>query len=236
MKILTEITERIEYLRSISPTGGKNVLDSLQAAINAYFQRDDEFTLDVNKCLDKIIADTFHYELVYQKMELLPKWLTKKAKSPPTGYRNIRRLFKGGIVFEEIMTISDEEFIKAFYTVNSGTGASGQGATIEYRNSYVDKWIAALETSKEEETEGLKKIMHYCANRSYGFEYAILFEELGKNLKRHSVRYYAKRIFLTRGWAWLIETFNLEIYRPSYMEELPNWTEEEEDINSEGDY
>lgn len=84
-----------------------------------------------------------------------------------------------------------------------------------------------MTTALTNELEYLKEIMRRCANRSYAAEWAILFEELGKCTNRQKVRSLAKNIFYTRGYGWLIETFNLDtVYRASYMSELPDWIDE----------
>ena len=229
MYTLDEMNSRLDYLSSISPGYGTRLIEELREAIQAYLARDSDFELQVNKTLDKVIADSFHNGLEYEKMELLEPWQSHSSDDAPEGYDDVSDLFKGSEVFEEIMAVTDREFIAAFYAVtnNEGDGDSGGSSETEYHNTYVDDWIARLQAALDNELEGLKEIMRYCANRSYSAEWAILFEELGKNTKRHPVRYYAKEIFLTKGYGWLIETFNLNVYRPSYMAELPDWTDED---------
>ena len=229
MYTLDEMKERLEYLRRISPAGGKHLVDDLLTAITAYLSRDADFELQVNKTLDKVIADAFHHGLKYEHDELLDPWRKIiPVEDAPEGYDDVGKLFKGNEVFEEIMAVSDAEFRAAFYVEETGDG--NNSATLKYGNRLIEDWIARLKAAVEAELEGLKAIMSFCANRSYGVEWAIVFEELGVCVERHSVRYYAKNIFYTRSWGWLIETFNLRVYRPSYMEELPDWNEESSDF------
>ncbi len=157
-------------------------------------------------------------------MDLIPSGLNYSA---PEGYNDVSKLFKAAGVFNEILSVRDNDFKMAFYSETKDSTNDGY-ATTEYHNRYVDDWVERLNAAIEFEMKSLKSIMSYCANRSYNIEWAILFEELGKNIKRHPVKYYAKQIFLTRGFGWLIDTFNLNIYKPSYMEELPDWTEEDD--------
>ena len=229
MYTLDEINARLDYLESISPAGGKPLVEDLRSAIQAYFTRNSDFELQVHKTLDKVVADTFHNHLEYEYNELLERWLDNPSSGAPQGYGDVTKIFKGAEVFEEIITITDAVFKSAFYTetVSSGSGSSGS-VTVEWHHRRIEDWIPRLTVAVTTELEGLKKIMQYCANRSYNVEWAILFEELGASTKRHPVRYYAKEIFLTKGYGWLIETFNLNIYRPSYMPELSDWEELEE--------
>ena len=226
MYTLAELNVRLNHLQSLSPQGGRQVIAELRSAIEAYMTRDSDFELQVNKTLDKVIADTFFHGLQYENSDLIKKWMTYPTANQPEGYGDISKIFKGAEIFEEIMTVTDNAFRMAFYSESKDSGDSGY-ATTEYHNRYVDDWVVRLNIAIKTELENLKSIMHYCANRSYNVEWAILFEELGKNVERHPVRYYAKQIYWTRGWGWLIETFNLNVYLPSYFNELPNWTEED---------
>ena len=224
MYTLKELNTRLDYLQSLAPLGGKHVIVELRNAITSYMTRDSDFELQVNKTLDKVIADAFFHSLEYENMDLIKKWMEYPSISKPEGYDNVADIFKCADVFEEIMAITDRIFKAAFYTKNTG---SSDSSTTKYYNRYVDKWVAQLTTAITTELASLKAIMYYCANRSYSAEWAVLFEELGMNVKRHPVKYYAKQIYFTRSWGWLIETFNLNVYLPSYYEELPDWIEED---------
>ena len=226
MYTLEEMQSRIAHLRSVSPVKARKVLEELLAAITAYLTRDAGFELQVHKTLDKVIADTFHHGLKYEHEELLEPWReVVSARDAPVGYYDVTELFRGGEVFAEIMAVSDRDFRAAFYIGNSDSGhEDGSDEPQEkWRNRYVDDWIKRLSVAVTAELDGLKEIMQFCANRSYNVEWAIIFENLGAYTERHPVRHYAKLIYLTKGYGWLIETFNLRIYRPSYMAELPYW-------------
>ncbi|MBR1729345.1 MAG: hypothetical protein IJ728_07465 [Selenomonadaceae bacterium] len=226
MFTMEQINNRIEYLQSISPNGSTQIFAEFKEALNNYLTRDEEFCLQVNKTLDKIIAFEFHHRIKYENQELLDQWQDVSYRfEKPLGFDNVRELFKLDAVFEEIMTISDRIFLQAFYSVQSNS--DGKNGSSEWRNTYIDKWISELTTALTNELEYLKEIMRRCANRSYAAEWAILFEELGKCTNRQKVRSLAKNIFYTRGYGWLIETFNLDtVYRASYMSELPDWIDE----------
>ena len=233
---IDELNKRIDYLRKISAYDDKDfapnylknsklckaeeLFERLEEAIVAYLNRDSEFELQVNKTLDKVIADTFHQEVEYEHQELIDIWKIPRG-SPPAGYNSVLELFKGGEVFEEIMTVSDKDFKAAFYRIID----EDSPLAVKYGNTYLSIWIKNLSFIAEKELAGLKAIMQYCANRSYNVEWAILFEPHGKNINPHPVKYFAKDIFVTKGYGWLIETFNLNIYRPSYMEELLDETD-----------
>lgn len=224
MYTLAEMTSRLNYLKTLCPAEGQKLIEELRAAIVAYLARDSDFELQVNKTLDKVIANAFHHNLEYENADLFNQWI-EPIGNAPEGYNDVSKLFRAKSIFDEILTVRDMDFRLAFY---SETKDSADGySTSDCHNRYVDKWIEQLTAAITFEMESLKSIMQYCANRSYSVEWAILFEELGKNVKRHPVKYYAKQIYLTQGWGWLIETFNLNVYRPSYMAELPNWEEEE---------
>ena len=224
MQDKSEIMIRINYLQSQSPAGAATLYTDLKSAVEAYLTRDGNFELQVNKTLDKVIAVSFHRGLLYGQMGLIPEFAKQELTDKPDGYEDIRTLFKGGEVFDEILTTELQTLLIAFQTVS--TSASGNGnMTFEWHNEIIEDWIQRLQEAVENEISGLKAIMSYSANQSYGVEYALLFEELDRTTKRHDVKYYAKDIFYNKGYGWLIETFNLKVYKPSYMSELAEWTE-----------
>lgn len=225
MHTIEELKKRLTYLKQLSIYPVDKIFSELEEAIQAYIERDSEFELQVDKTLDKVIADAFYHGLVYEHQELISPWQNSQTEDAPIGYDDVTKLFKGDEVFEEIMSVTDKDFKAAFYR-NSGNGSANSSTVQQYSNTYLEVWTEALTTAVSEEMAGLKKIMQFCANRGYNVEYAVLFEEHGEILTRHNVRYYAKQIFHTRGYGWLIETFNLSTYRPSYMAELPAWNED----------
>ena len=203
----------------------------LRETFEKYLTRDEEFCLQVNKTLDKIIAFDFHSRIKYEHQELLDRWQDVSYNfNKPLGFDDVRELFIINELLNQMMSISDESFLQAFFSVQvnensetiSGSG-NGNNGTTELHNTYIDKWIADLTTGLESELEGLKAIMQSCANCSYASEWAQLFEELGKCTNRGKVRTFAKDIFYERGYGWLIETFHLDtVYRPSYIKDLPD--------------
>ena len=196
MYTIKELNNRLNYLSSTFGVNYRSTVTELRTAIQAYFARDSNFEFQVNKTLDKVIADSFHYGLEYENMDLLKSWRNRSTESAPEGYDNVTNLFNGYKVFEEIMQIKDRDFRTAFY---GETKYSSGFYETEYHNTYIDDWIKRLNISVNNEMEGLKKIMQYCANRSYNLEWAIIFEELGNYTKHHPVMYYAKDIFVTKG-------------------------------------
>ena len=216
MYTLNEMNKRLDYLRKISAHKALEFFSELEESIKNYFSRDFEFELQVNKTLDKVIADTFYQSIEYEHQELIDKWKPPNTEAP-IGYDNVLKLFKGDEVFEEIMTVTDKDFKAAFYRIENYD--SGSFIT-KYGNNYLDKWIGMLNSAVGTEIAGLNAIMQYCTNRSYNVAWAILFEEHGKNINSHPVKYFAKDIFVAKGYSQLIEIFNLNIYRPSYMKEL----------------
>lgn len=230
MYTLQEMEARLQYLQSISLGGATQMFAELKEALDKYLNRDEEFCLQVNKTLDKIIAFDVHSRIKYEHQELLEPWqeMSYSFYKPP-GFDDVRELFVLDEVLEEIMTVADMPFLQAFYTVQSDegdSGGNGSGGTTELHNTFVDDWIEKLTTGLANETEGLKAIMRSCANRSYASEWAQLFEKLGKCTNRRTVETFAKDIFYERGYGWLIETFHLDtVYRPSYIDDLPDWSD-----------
>lgn len=227
MCTLKELNSRVDHFADLIPVNGQPLISELRKTIEMYLNRDEEFELQINKTLDKVVSSNFHHRLKYENQELLEPWQDESQYDVPPGFNNVRELFVLDDVFDEMAAVTDEEFVMAFFNVTINGSAQGPP---ELHNTYVDKWIAALLAGMENELAGLKTIMQSCANRGYAAEFALLFEELGKCINRREIKAFAKDIFYERGYGWLVETFNLKhVYRPSYMSELPDWAEDGDD-------
>ena len=235
MYTLEEMEVRLQYLQTISPIGSVEMFSKLREALDKYLNRDEEFCLQVNKTLDKIIAFDLYSRIKYEHQELLEPWQEMSYSfDKPAGFDDVRELFVLDEVLEEIMTIADMPFLQAFRTVESEEGDNNSSdGTTELYNTFIDDWIEKLTAGVVNELEGLKAIMKNCANRSYAAEWAQLFEELGDCTNRRKIRTFAKDIFYERGYGWLIETFHLDtVYRPSYIDNLPDWVDDSDTITT----
>ena len=159
MYTLEELNTRLDYLKGISPSGGRHLVEELCESIVAYLARDSEFELQVKKTLDKVIADTFHHNLIYEHQELIEPWQERRGTSP-TGYSNVADLFEGNEIFKEIMKVSDREFRVAFYIEEQQQEGVGGGTTsVIYHNTLTEAWVARLQKAVGDELNGLKAIM-----------------------------------------------------------------------------
>ena len=212
-----EIKRRISYLQNISPAGATNVINELATAISSYYQRDEEFEKLVRRTLMRVVSDAFSRHIKVEHEELLPPL----PEHCPRGYLDVTVIF-GGNVFKEIMEIDDESFKSAFKLENSGGGNGSGGGTVIWKNSYVTSWLAEISSLKESETAALEKIGDFCITWNEDRGLALIFEELGwiKTDWTRNKRGLAKNVYLTRGYAWVIDNFILNIFEPSYLGEL----------------
>ena len=70
MYTFAEMEVRLQYLQSISPSGATQMFAELREALEKYLNRDEEFCLQVNKTLDKVIAFDIHSRIKYENQEL----------------------------------------------------------------------------------------------------------------------------------------------------------------------
>ena len=136
MYTLQEMEVRLQYLQSISPGGATQMFSELREALDKYLNRDEEFCLQVNKTLDKIIAFDVHSRIKYEHQELLEPWQeVSYSFDKPLGFDDVRELFVLDEVLEEIMMVADRTFLQAFYTVQSDEGDGG--GLLESRSSRI---------------------------------------------------------------------------------------------------
>ncbi len=194
-----QITARIAYLQSISPSGASSLFSGLLAALSNYFTRDEEFEKLLRKTFLRVISDFFSRTIVVEHAELLPPLRTDF----PHGYENVTDIF-GGEVFKAIMEIDDAIFVAAFRSETQSNGNSG--TTVVWTNPYITVWVAGLSSSPDAEKAELEAIGEFCINCNEERALHYDFLELGKiqqpyTKDKHSL---AKKMYFERGYDWVI--------------------------------
>ena len=210
-----QITNRIAHLRSISPSGASSLFDRLLAALSNYFTRDEDFEQLLRKTFLRVISDFFSRSIEVEYPERLPPLRTDF----PHGYEDVVDIF-GGEAFKAMMEIDDEVFVAAFRSETQSNGDSG--VTVVWSNSYITAWIEGLKSSPDAEKEALEAIGEFCidCNEERALHYDFL--ELGKiqQVWTKDKRGLAKKMYLERGYGWVIDSFSLNVFEPYYLPEL----------------
>ena len=210
-----QITARIAHLQSISPSGASSLFSGLLTALSNYFTRDEEFEKLLRKTFLRVISDFFSRTIVVEHAELLPPLRTDF----PKGYNDVTDIF-GGEVFKEIMEIDDAVFVAAFRSETQSNGNSG--TTVVWINPYITAWIAGLSSSPGAEKAELEAIGEFCidCNEERALHYDFL--ELGKIQQPYTKdkRSLAQKMYIERGYDWVIINFSLNVFEPYYLPEL----------------
>ena len=209
-----QITARIAHLQSISPSDASSLFSELSAALYNYFTRDEEFEKLVRKTLLRVISDFFSRSIEVEYADLLPPLRTDF----PHGYKNVSNIF-GGDVFKAIMEIDDSVFVAAF---QSETQSDGNTGTVILTNSYISTWVAGLSASPSEEKAQLEAIGEFCIDCNEERALHFIFLDLGRIQQPYAKdkRGLAKKIYFDRGFDWVIDNFDLNVFEPYYLPEL----------------
>ena len=210
-----QIVEKIEELRSVSPSGASSLFATLLEAINGYFERGEEFERLIRKTILRVTSEAFSRNIEVEFPERLPPLRTDF----PKGYSNVAEIFNGDI-FEEIMTVDVSAFRAAFQS-HTESGDSGS-STVVWTNSYITSWLEGINSTKEEEVGALETIGEFCIDCNEERGLALIFEELG-NIQQDwagDKRNLGRVIYIERGYDWVITNFNLNVFEPHYLPEL----------------
>ena len=213
-----QLSERLSYLKSISPSGAMNLFYDLESAIDNYFNRDVEFENLIRKTLMRVISDAYNRGISVEYPERLPPMSTDF----PCGYNNITEIF-GSEIFDEIMTI-DSAIFRAAFQSQTETSGNGGSVTLIYSNSYIRSWLNSITLTKDNEVAALEMLGEFCiaCNEERGL--ALIFEELGQINQRWSKeqRNFARHCYIERGFDEIIKTFKLKVFEPHYISEIRN--------------
>ena len=231
MYIKAEILERVAYLQSLSPAMAMTPLfEELNAALDAYFHRDEEFTRQVKYTIHCLTYDTELRSYDYVNSENIPIM----SNNYPKGFEDVRILFDTEGAFEEIMTIEPPPFLAAFLMV---TPEAEEGSEVPpapvMTNSYVVSWTERINAAIEKELSGLKLISTFCEDCGYDIGLAMYYNEYFEVKDPYKAKDYsknnpeikgrdkagiAKKIFDDGGYNWIKDTFELEMFVPSCLE------------------
>ena len=206
------LIERIDYLKSISPSGAASLFSELITAMNDYFTRDAEFEDLIRKTLLRVVSDAYSRGIEVDYPERLPPLSTDF----PAGYNNIAEIF-GREVFNEIMTISENAFVGAFVTISQGSN----NTSISYSNPIISRWQSEIAASKGAETQLIETLGEFCIRCNEERGLALIFGELGQINQRWSKeqRIFAHHCYISRGFDDVIRMFNLNVFEPHYIAE-----------------
>ena len=222
-----ELLERIGYLQSESPAMAAPLFEELNAALDAYFNRDEEFTRQVKYTIHCLTYDTELRSYEYVNSENMPIM----SCDYPKGFEDVTILFDTDGAFEEIMTIELPPFLAAFLMVTpeAEEGSETPPAPI-MTNSYMVSWTERITAAIEKELAGLKLISTFCEGCGYDIGLAMYFNEYFEAKDAYKIKDYSKnnpeiegkekagiaqKIFVDSGYGWLKETFELEMFVPS---------------------
>lgn len=225
MKTKDEILMDIERLKEESPENTMETFAPLEAAVEQYFKSDADLEYNVRECTYQVALNHEYRNTIFVHQEYMPKF----KSNFPKGYEDVRDLFDGGEVWEEIEEIDIETFVDAFHfpeaageASESDTGDAGgeEGGEEEpITNPYLDDWAARVEASRAAIVPGLEAIIAFCESNATNNGLAVYFEEHGGIKSAPKRRETAKRIYIDGGYAEVIRTYGLDVHIPSYYRE-----------------
>ena len=233
-----EVLERIEILKTEAPAMASQIMLELDAAVDAYFNRDEEFTRIVKYTIHHIIYDTELRSYKYKNSENAPVM----SENYPKGFEDVTILFDTEGALEELMTIDIDVYKAAFvvFTPEAEEGSETPPTPI-MTNPYVVSWIERITAAITKEYEGLKLISAFCEDCGYDIGLFMYCEDYYEAYSPYKVKDYSKndpdlkptideetgevinkegivkKIFNEMGYGLIKETFELEMYVPNCL-------------------
>ena len=190
-----KILERTEHLKRISPSEAQGQFPTLEDAINAYFEPTTELEQLVGACVFQVAYNIEYRETEYEKPEVMPKF----SEDLPKGYSDVRVLFDGGGVFDEMEEVPDDEFLG------------------NYDVLLLD-WTERLKEATAERLANLEAINAFCENDATNNGIAVYFEQ-PVLMSQPDRRKIAKKVYIDGGYLEIIKTFGFGTHIPSYLKD-----------------
>lgn len=212
------ILKEIARLRAASPAEGQEAFAPILEAVEGFFTPDTELEQEVGACAFQVAFNYEYRNTIYKNQENMPTF----SEDFPPGYEDVRELFAGGGVWEEIAAMPEDVFAAAFILPAAGgnvsdSDTSGTGAAT---NPYLDDWAARIAAERAAVVTGLKAINDFCEAAATNNGLAVYFEEHGGIVSAPTRRETAKRVYIAGGYLEVIQTYGLTVHIPSYVDEL----------------
>ncbi|MBO6304330.1 MAG: hypothetical protein J6M62_04500 [Selenomonadaceae bacterium] len=214
MKRKEEILQDIERLKAASPSDGLSLFAQLEEAVNAYFTPQEKFENLICECAYQMAFNYEYRHTTFVNQEPMHKF----SENYPKGYEDLRELFDGDGVWEEIEKMPETTFAAAFQRFVPEVSDSDTGGA-KMINPYINEWTARVLASREGIIPALTEINDFCELDANNQGLSVYFEEHGGIASAPTHKEIAERVFSSGGYAEVIRAFNLSnVHIPTYID------------------
>ena len=216
MKTKAEILQDVSRLKAASPSEGRKCFAELEEIIAEYFAPQDNMERIVGECAYQLAYNYEYRNTVYANQEVMGKF----SEDYPRGYEDVRDVFDGGGVWEELAAMPEDKFAAAFKPVTGSVSESDTGgatAATTMTNPYLEDWTVRAYESWMAILSELGAIINFCEEDATNNGLAVYFEEHGGIISAPTRKEIAERVFVTGGYAEVICAYGLNIHIPTYI-------------------
>ncbi len=208
-----EVLQNIERLKAASPDTGRECFEQLEQAVEEYFTPQEGLERLIGECAYQMAYNYEYRHTVFAHQELMRKF----SENYPKGYEDVRDLFDGGGVWEELAEMPEDKFVAAFQLTPLTVSESDTGGA-SMTNSYIAEWAARVSDSRAAILPALEAINDFCEVDATNHGLTVFFEEHGGIVSVPTHKEIAERVFAAGGYAEVIRTYNLsDVHIPTYI-------------------
>lgn len=213
-----DIQKEIARLKAVSPADAGEAFVPILEAVEEFFTTDKELERKIGECAFQLAFNYEYRNTVYKNQ----KDMSTFSEDCPPGYDDVRDLFAGGGVWEEMRAMQENVFAAAFVYGAAGGNVSNSDTigTATPTNPYLDDWTARIKAERAAVVPSLNAINDFCEAAATNNGLAVYFEEHGGIVSAPTRRESAKRVYITGGYLEIIQTYALAVHIPSYIGEL----------------
>ena len=207
-----EILQNIERLKAASPNARREYFTPLEQAVEEYFTPQEGLGRMIGECAYQMAYNYEYRHTVFAHQELMRKF----SEDYPRGYEDVRDLFDGGGVWNELSEMPEDKFAAAFQYIPPVSDSDTSGAAMI--NPYLAEWAARVSDSRAAILPALEAINDFCEVDATNHGLTVYFEEHGGIISAPTHREIAERVFSAGGYAEVIRTYNLpDVHIPTYI-------------------
>lgn len=212
-----DIQREIARLKAVSPADAGETFAPILEAVEEFFTPEKELEQKIGECAFQVAFNYEYRNTAYKNQESMPKF----SEDFPPGYEDVRELFAGGGVWEEMAAMQEDVFAAAFVYGPAGGNVSKSDTTeaATPTNPYLDDWTGRIKAARAAVIPGLNAINEFCEAAATRYGAAVHFEEHGGIVSAPTRRETADRVYIAGGYLEVIQTYGLAVHIPSYMKE-----------------
>lgn len=210
----SEILDKLNRLKEISPSEGSSFFNPVINLVNAYYSQCSQYVANVDEAIDMMDVDIYRRNTHYEH-----DWDRKMPTNYPAGYFNFWECFYD---FHEILEVGEESFVDAWVWEQDPQPEPQPEPSPEplwhiKENTFLTHWSGVIRSWVETGSKTLDILIDWLKHSGGNYFLVSKFETRGKLISSKSRLEIAQIIYIDRHLKEVMLDLGIDGFMPSYI-------------------